>query len=281
MKKLFLILVILFPLFVKAQYTQIIGGPTLPGNNYVYVGSLSLAADDAGNCQKLKVDVFGGSWFSDSNGETSFYISNRGGLKVNQVTVGSSNGINRFNLKAFQNGGNLNFYLAPLASDFSSFGVKAFFIGGLTLPAQNVTITTSATTPSGTDISASLAISPVMITDGSGNMGLNTFLPDPAYKLSVNGKMRAKEIRVETGWADDVFNSGYPLVSLATVKAYIDQHHHLPEIPSAQEISKNGLQVGEMNKLLMKKVEELTLYLIEMKAEIKELQKQNESLKKF
>jgi hypothetical protein len=63
----------------------------------------------------------------------------------------------------------------------------------------------------------------------------------------------------------------YPL------KTYIDQNQHLPEIPSEQEILRDGQSLGEMNRLLLKKVEELTLYLIELKAEVSQLQKQNNS----
>jgi hypothetical protein len=77
-----------------------------------------------------------------------------------------------------------------------------------------------------------------------------------------------------TGWSDFVFKPEYKLPTLASVKAYIDKNQHLPEIPSEQEITKNGLDLGEMNKLLLKKVEELTLYLIEKDKEINDLKQQ-------
>jgi len=87
-------------------------------------------------------------------------------------------------------------------------------------------------------------------------------------KIGADGIVYAKAVKVTTtGWPDYVFRPSYQLPALADVKTYIDQHQHLPEIPSAEEVEKNGLNVGEMNKLLMKKVEELTLYLIEIKAE--------------
>ncbi|MGF7077000.1 hypothetical protein [Mucilaginibacter sp. 3215] len=96
----------------------------------------------------------------------------------------------------------------------------------------------------------------------SGNVGIGTNTPREA--LSVNGSIRAKQIKVETAnWPDYVFKPAYQLPSLTEVKAYIDQNQHLPEIPSEQEIATNGQNLGEMNKLLIKKVEELTLYLIE------------------
>jgi len=93
-----------------------------------------------------------------------------------------------------------------------------------------------------------------------------------AYKLHVNGKIRAKEIVVETGWADFVFESDYKLRSLEEVESYIQDNGHLPDVPSAEDVAENGVTVGEMEAVLLQKIEELTLYVIEMK-------KQNDALK--
>lgn len=101
-----------------------------------------------------------------------------------------------------------------------------------------------------------------LVIDQAGNVGIGTTTPKEA--LSVNGNIRSKQITVElANWPDYVFKKAYHLPSLQDVKTYIDQNQHLPEIPSEQQIAKEGLNLGEMNKLLMKKVEELTLYLIE------------------
>jgi hypothetical protein len=108
----------------------------------------------------------------------------------------------------------------------------------------------------------------------NGNVGIGTTDPK-GYKLAVNGSVVANSITVKVyPWADYVFKKEYQLPSLANVKTYIDQNHHLPEIPSEAEIAKNGLNLGEMNKLLMKKVEELTLYLIEQNKRIEKLEAQ-------
>ncbi|SCW65890.1 hypothetical protein [Mucilaginibacter sp. NFR10] len=113
----------------------------------------------------------------------------------------------------------------------------------------------------------------------SGNVGIGTNTPREA--LSVNGNIRSKQIKVETAnWPDYVFKPAYQLLSLTDVKEYIDQNQHLPEIPSEQEIAKNGLNVGEMNKLLLKKVEELTLYLIKQEKQLETVQKEIKILKK-
>ncbi len=92
------------------------------------------------------------------------------------------------------------------------------------------------------------------------------------YTLAVGGKAIAESVTVKLQgtWPDFVFNPTYLPPSLTDVKAYIDQNHHLPDMPSAQEIERNGLNLGEMNKILVKKVEELTLYLIEKDKENKD-----------
>ncbi|QEM09133.1 hypothetical protein [Mucilaginibacter rubeus] len=107
----------------------------------------------------------------------------------------------------------------------------------------------------------------------TGNVGIG--IGNPQNKLDVNGTIHSKVVLIDlNGWQDRVFKKEYQLLPLTEVKAYIDQHQHLPEIPSEQDMIKNGLDVGEMNQLLMKKVEELTLYLIELKTEVSQLQKQ-------
>jgi hypothetical protein len=94
-----------------------------------------------------------------------------------------------------------------------------------------------------------------------GNVGIGT--TTPTDKLSVNGKIRAKEIKVETAnWPDYVFEEGYQVGTLEELERYIKKNKHLPEMPSAKEVEANGVELGELNKLLLKKVEELTLYLI-------------------
>ncbi|WCT13685.1 hypothetical protein [Mucilaginibacter jinjuensis] len=84
------------------------------------------------------------------------------------------------------------------------------------------------------------------------------------YQLAVAGGIHSQSVQVDMiGWSDYVFKPSYSLASLAEVKSYIDQNHHLPEIPSAAQVAKEGINLGEMNAKLLKKIEELTLYLIE------------------
>ncbi|RXG11487.1 hypothetical protein DSM03_11618 [Leeuwenhoekiella aestuarii] len=82
------------------------------------------------------------------------------------------------------------------------------------------------------------------------------------FKLGVNGAIRAKEIKVETGWSDFVFEKDYYLPTLKEVANHIAQKGHLKDIPSAAEVEKEGIFLGEMDSKLLQKIEELTLYLI-------------------
>ncbi|WP_298731733.1 hypothetical protein [uncultured Chitinophaga sp.] len=106
-----------------------------------------------------------------------------------------------------------------------------------------------------------------------GGVGIGT-TSTGIHKLAVEGSIGARKIKVNpTGWADFVFDPEYELSALEDVEEYIKANKHLPDVPSAEEVDKDGLDLGEMNKKLLQKVEELTLYMIELKKEINELKK--------
>ena len=109
----------------------------------------------------------------------------------------------------------------------------------------------------------------VIVVKQSGNVGIGT--SNPTYKLAVNGTIRSKEVRVESGWSDFVFEKNYKLPSLSNVEKYIKVHKHLPGILPAQEIKEHGLAVGEAETKMMQKLEEMTLYMIEANKKIGEL----------
>lgn len=96
------------------------------------------------------------------------------------------------------------------------------------------------------------------------------------YNLFVNGGILTEEVRVmlQSQWADYVFNEDYNLLKLEEVERFIKENKHLPNVPSAQEIAKNGIELGEMSIIQQEKIEELTLYLIQQQKEINELKEQ-------
>jgi hypothetical protein len=96
------------------------------------------------------------------------------------------------------------------------------------------------------------------------------------YRLAVNGIMGAKDMYIEvdeTPWPDYVFDNNFELMSLSELEAYIAKHKHLPDLPSADEVKQNGLSLAEMNALLVKKIEELTLYVIELNKKLESYEK--------
>ncbi len=106
----------------------------------------------------------------------------------------------------------------------------------------------------------------------SGNVGIGT-AANANYTLAVDGKLITEEVRVELSgtWPDYVFEQDYRLPTLEEIKKHIEEKGHLPNMPSAKAVKANGIELGEMNRLLLEKIEELTLYVIELKTEIKKL----------
>ncbi len=110
-----------------------------------------------------------------------------------------------------------------------------------------------------------------------GNVGIGT--PTPSHKLSVNGTIRAKEIIVDTGWADYVFAPDYRLAPLSEVEAHIQEHKRLPGMPSEATVAKEGVSLGEVQTMLLAKLEENTLHLIAQEKAIQSLQRENAELR--
>lgn len=116
------------------------------------------------------------------------------------------------------------------------------------------------------------SVGAINITTNS-NVGIGTKTPG-SNKLAVEGTIGARKVVVTLAapFPDYVFQKGYQLPSLASVAEYINKHSHLPEMPSADSVQKNGLDLGGNQVMLLKKIEELTLYAIEQQKQIKKLQ---------
>lgn len=95
----------------------------------------------------------------------------------------------------------------------------------------------------------------------------------PDYQLYVQTGIITEKVKValKGDWADYVFDKDYSLMNLDLLEKYIDEHHHLPDLPSADEVKENGIDLGEMDAKLLQKIEELTLYVIDLKKENEEL----------
>lgn len=101
-------------------------------------------------------------------------------------------------------------------------------------------------------------------------MSIGTTKATSGFLLSVGGSVRAEEIEVSltTTWPDYVFSEDYELKPLSEVELYIKENSHLPNVPSDEEVSENGINLGEMDAILLQKIEELTLYVIELEKKI-------------
>jgi len=113
--------------------------------------------------------------------------------------------------------------------------------------------------------------------DGYVDIGTST----PQARLSVNGDVYAKKVKVtQSGWPDYVFHPAYRLRPLSEVEQFIQLHKHLPEVPSVSQVEKDGIDLGDNQSTLLKKIEELTLYLIAQNKRLEALEKQLQQLKK-
>jgi hypothetical protein len=120
----------------------------------------------------------------------------------------------------------------------------------------------------------------------TGNIGIGTSVPGP-YKLAVEGTLGARKIKVTMAspWADYVFEENYPLPTLEEVEQFIKTNKHLPGVPSAEEVDSDGLDLGDTQVILLKKIEELTLYILDQNRKMNDLtnkvEEQNKKIKKL
>jgi hypothetical protein len=164
--------------------------------------------------------------------------------------------------------GALKFHSSPDYDNYSQAAIKA--LAGPYAEASALAFYTS-------NSNTQQVGSEVMRIQGA-NVGIGT--TNPNQKLTVNGTIYGKEVKVDLNvpGPDYVFEPSYKLPSLTEIETYIKANKHLPEVPSAKEMEANGINLSEMNMLLLKKVEELTLHLIEQQ---KQLHAQQELIEKL
>ncbi|OJJ17684.1 hypothetical protein BKI52_27875 [marine bacterium AO1-C] len=201
------------------------------------------------------IDSYYGSFRVFGNGHTPLLINSQGEVKLNHLTVNPQNNLGEGGeILLTGSAGNVGWYMDNYNGNFRLFG--------------------NGNTP--------LVVTP------QGNVGIGTFTPN-SFRLAVEGKIGAREIQVTNvdPWPDYVFAQDYDLRSLEEVETYIQQNKHLPNVPSAKVVEKEGIELGKMNATLLRKIEELTLYMIQQNKinaqqakTIQQLQKQVEALKK-
>lgn len=113
-------------------------------------------------------------------------------------------------------------------------------------------------------------------TYGASTIFLIENIERPIFQINNDGKVRTREVIVnlDSSWPDYVFQPNYSLRSFEELRAYIYQNKHLPNIPTATEVENGGINLGEMNKLLVEKVEELTLYILELEKRVSSIEQE-------
>ena len=267
MKKLiiFCVAITLSFSYTFSQGINIFNGEQLINNSY-FIGSLPESSSTTH--QKLKLEIMGGSLHSDNVGSTTYYISTRDGNVINMERRGGDSGC--YEIKVYKISGGYDFTI-KLNTTYASLWVQAWKIeSGMTPTAMLQTNITLYNTSGKTDVTSSFPIRTILATTNTGNIGIGT--KTPREKLEVAGTIRATEIKVMAQTADFVFEDNYELRPLDEVEAFINDNGHLPDIPKATEMEKDGIALAEMNKLLLQKIEELTLYIIEQEKQNKKQQ---------
>jgi hypothetical protein len=274
MKKLYLSLLtaILFTHFSYAQIDATINTTSIG------LGATTTDPDYKFTYQGNSIAHYGLSWFNDPDfvGGPMGYLGGYGGLKLftggvprlvitntGNIGIGTSSPSNKLDI--YSNNERMFIGNGPIGLAIGQWDNTNNRIESVGRPLYFTTYTGA--------INFGISGITNLTIANSGNVGIG--ITNPQNKLDVNGTVHSKQVNVDmNGWSDYVFNKDYILMPLSKLKTYIDQNHHLPEIPSEQEVAEKGLNLGEMNKLLTKKVEELTLYLIEKDKEVKDQQEE-------
>lgn len=208
-----------------------------------------------------------GQWTTSG---TNIYNSNTGNVGIGLTTP----------VEKLQIAGNLRFGTSIGSSNHAIEWFTSSFAAGYghkiyNLDAQNgrtdLRIAGRANSATWTDL--------VAITN-DGRVGIGT-MDIGTFRLAVEGRIGAREVRVTNAnpWPDYVFGNNYNLRSLADLEQYITENKRLPNMPSAEEVQNNGIELGRMNTTVVEKIEELTLYIITLNKRLEILEKENAQLR--
>jgi len=258
--------------------------PNATGNKGIaYIGS-QITADNASNAA-------GNLVFATSNGASPLarmIISSNGNVGVGaaepralfDVNVAQPNTTSSV-LGRLPEGDNLGTYLGVQTYTTTDVGAKSFALEHRFFNQLNSAINFHRggdMTGGYMTFSTNQGVEQMRI-DAAGNVGIGT-TSTGGYKLAVKGDVKALRVKVtQNDWADFVFDPAYKLPSLQETEQYIKSNRHLPDVPSEAAVRKDGVDLGEMNKVLLQKVEELTLHLIEQQKELNAMKEEMKKLK--
>ena len=250
-------------LISQTAYSQGINVMSSPENiRYVYIGSLLADKNSSYNQEKIKIEVFGDGFHSDRLATITYSIATREGYCINKEVRNGSYA--HHSLVMYANDDKIDIIIK--SSGWADFNVKAWILDGNNQEQQVKCFFIAP--PSKIDVTSDFKETLFLSSSSEGNIGIGVL--NPQNKLDVVGTIRATEVKVETGWADFVFDKDYKLPTLQEVENHINEHKHLPDIPSEAEVKENGVSLGEMQAKLLQKIEELTLYVIKQDKTIKE-----------
>ena len=220
-----------------------------------------------------------------ANQNVTISPSGSGNTIINgNVGLGTTAPRDTFEVKSAGTGG-ATFVASTNANNIFAGGHAAAFYStamtgglGISVGSNNTSLIQSFKTSSLNGIGATSEDGVLLLNPSGGNVGIGTTSPG-TYKLAVNGTIHAKEVVVDQiGWADYVFDDNYRNAPLSEVEQHIKEHKHLPGVPSAADVAEKGVSVGQMQTVLLQKVEELTLHLIRMEKENAELRQRVQQL---
>ncbi|WP_190808394.1 fibronectin type III domain-containing protein [Flagellimonas sp. S3867] len=200
---------------------------------------------------------------------------------------GATDNIGVTGYKIFKDGtieatlGNVNTYQVTglIASTTYSFTASALDAAdNESLVSSAVSVTTNASSGGGSG--SSVWSESNSVASYNGDVAIGTTAVPTGYKMAIDGKLITEEVKVQLSgnWPDYVFKEGYDLPTLEEIQKHIEEKGHLPNIPSAVEVMANGFELGEMNKLLLEKIEQLTLHTIRQQELLQKQQKQMQNL---
>jgi len=218
--------------------------------------------------ERMRIDANGNVGIGTASPTTKLQLGDfNNGAASNQLVIPGTYNFEQMRLGQTGNG-NMALELVNHTGVASSYGVR--FLVNVDSGAPGLQLQCASPTTDYTSLSYNTGL----YMNLSGNIAIGTTTVPSGYKFAVNGSMIATSVYVKayTDWPDYIFDKGHTLMSPAELKNYVDKNKHLPEIPSAAEVKQNGQDLGEMNKMLLKKVEELTLYMIEQNKRIENLE---------